>query len=173
MKYNYNHSDENSDQVEMSQRLRQDGPGRPGQDGPGRPGQDGPGRPRQDFRDDFEDDFPGGPPEGLPPGLRVRPPQGPPPSIPGGMLEPPRQDEQRGFGGRPGPGYQDPFFPIDPRGIRRCLYRFTFVWLRNGNSFWFYPVYVAGQTVIGFRWRARGWDYYSLNLRRVSFYRCF
>ena len=44
-------------------------------------------------------------------------------------------------------------FAVDPGAIRGCLYRFTFVWLNNGRSFWFYPTFVGRDSVAGYRWR--------------------
>jgi hypothetical protein len=167
---NYNKSEENDD-VTMSQRSgsprpigldRQQSP----RDGfPGAPS----GLPNTPPPDDFFDDdqF-----DRLPPGFRPRPPQGPPPNIPGGIPTPPSFGGQQQFR-YDQPGFPRQFWQIDPRGIRRCLYRYTYVWLRNGASFWFFPVFVSDQTVIGFRWRQRNWEYFSLNFRRVSYFRCF
>lgn len=57
--------------------------------------------------------------------------------------------------------------------IRRCLNQFTFIWLINGNSFWFYPVAVRGQQVEGFRWRQGRWEYDWIPIRRILFFHCF
>ena len=65
-------------------------------------------------------------------------------------------------------GGGDPF-----RDLRRCLNRFTFIWLTNGNSYWFYPVFVRRHQVEGFRWRNGRWFYDRINLRRILFFRCF
>jgi len=62
---------------------------------------------------------------------------------------------------------------VRPRDLRRCLYRFTFIWLNNGNSFWFFPTFVGNQFVQGFRWRQNRWEYDRINLRRIFFFRCF
>jgi hypothetical protein len=57
--------------------------------------------------------------------------------------------------------------------MRRCLFRFTYFWLFNGNDFWFYPTFVDGQFVHGFRWRRNRWEFDRINLRRIFFFRCF
>jgi hypothetical protein len=57
--------------------------------------------------------------------------------------------------------------------MRGCLNRFTFIWLVNGNSFWFYPTFVDRQFVTGFRWRRNRWEFDRINLRRILFHRCF
>lgn len=123
--------------------------------------------------------------------LVVRPPGMPnQPSFPGGPNFPP-PPPPGGFPGGPPPG-QGPF-PGGPQpmsappafsppmpawqqghqGIRRCMYRNTYVWLNNGNSFWFYPTFFAARTMIGYRWRRNRWVYDSLNLDRVSSFQCF
>lgn len=62
---------------------------------------------------------------------------------------------------------------IDPGAIRRCLYRFTFVWLNNGRGFWFYPTYVGRTSTAGFRWRRDHWESYGTDLRRIRSFRCY
>jgi hypothetical protein len=59
------------------------------------------------------------------------------------------------------------------RGIRGCLNRFTFIWLDNGNSFWFFPIFVGRQAIFGFRWRGFGWVYQRINLNRIRSFQCF
>ncbi|MEH7251453.1 transporter [Neobacillus niacini] len=63
-------------------------------------------------------------------------------------------------------------FAVDPGAIRGCLHRFTFVWLNNGRSFWFYPTFVGRDSVAGYRWRGFRWVYYGTDLRRIRSFRC-
>jgi hypothetical protein len=102
--------------------------------------------------------FPGTP--GRPPGGQMTPPAAPPPSFT------PQLSSFQGtaeFGRRSG-----------GRGIGRCLFRNTFIWLTNGNSFWFYPMFAFGNSIIGFRWRGnRGWVYDVLNRQRIAFFQCY
>ncbi|MFE8701959.1 hypothetical protein ACFYKX_15260 [Cytobacillus sp. FJAT-54145] len=63
-------------------------------------------------------------------------------------------------------------FAVDPGGIRGCLYRFTYIWLTNGRSFWFYPTFVGRNSIAGYRWRRFRWEYYGTDLRRISSFRC-
>ena len=146
---NYNYYDENENRIDLVEVTQQeDERRRPGD--PDRP-PGGPGFP------------PGGP--GFPPGGPGFPPGGPgfPPGGPG--FEPPRS----------APPSFTPLTPrsaVDLREIRRCLNRFTFIWLRNGESFWFFPVFVSRDFVLGFRWGRRGWDFTQINLRRILFFQC-
>lgn len=135
--------------------------------------------------------FPGGfpPPPGFPgpggPGGRpVTPPgaqrpSGPPPSAPPSFTpQLPRGEEQQLLS-EPG-GFGAPLFGgriIDfrrrPRDFRRCLNRFTYIWLINGNNFWFYPVFIGRNSIEGFRWRRRGWEYDRININRILFHICY
>lgn len=59
------------------------------------------------------------------------------------------------------------------RGISRCINRNTYIWLNNGNSFWFFPITVGRNAVIGFRWRGFGWVFQRIELRRIRNFQCF
>lgn len=64
-------------------------------------------------------------------------------------------------------------FAVDPGGIRRCLYRYTYIWLRNGRSFWYFPTFVGRNSVAGYRWRRRtGWVYFGIDLRSINSFQC-
>lgn len=157
MNYDYfNHYDDISDKIDLSQMQRR--PGR--DDGPmdGPPQGPPPGRPPQGPP-------PGRPPQGPPPG---RPPQGPPPGRPPQGPPPSTQFRGPSFPGRPFP----PFVP-DFRQIRRCLFQFTYIWLNNGSNFWFYPVSLADGFLVGFRWRNYRWVFETINLRRIDFFQCY
>ncbi len=104
-----------------------------------------------------------------PPNMGGQPPSAPPRFTP----EMPSMREQP-FSGAPDSGAQ---FrgggQNQPRNYRRCLNRFTYIWLINGNNFWFYPTFVGWQQIEGFRWRNGRWDYDRINLRRILFLSCF
>ncbi|MED1952467.1 transporter [Brevibacillus nitrificans] len=92
------------------------------------------------------------PPGGFPP-----PPPGPPPG------RTPSSPGARGYGGTR---------RIDAGSFYPCLYRYSYVWLKNGNSFWFYPVYISRSSVSGYRWRRDRWDYYGTELDRIAYFTC-
>ena len=124
-------------------------PGGPGTQGP--PFQPGPQGPPG---------FPGGPgpqgPPGQPGGSQTQGPTSPPPQFT------PVQPQQ-------GPS----LYAVDPGAISRCLFRNTYVWLTNGENFWFWPVFVGPTSVAGFRWSGRFWFYFGIDLRRISSFSCF
>jgi hypothetical protein len=99
--------------------------------------------------------FPGGGPGGFPGGGQQAggPPTTPPPAYV--------------------PQEQATAFAVDPGGIRRCMYRFTYIWLIDGRSFWFYPVFLGRNSVAGWRWsRRRGWVYFGIDLRQIRSFQC-
>ncbi|MFD1176365.1 transporter [Paenibacillus puldeungensis] len=64
-------------------------------------------------------------------------------------------------------------FAVDPGAIAGCRLRFTYVWLRNGDSFWFYPTFVGRTSVAGYRWNGFFWMYAGLDLRQITSFTCF
>lgn len=84
--------------------------------------------------------------------------------------------QQGGAPSSPPPSYtpqESPsLYAVDPGAIRGCLYRFTYIWLNNGSSFWFYPTYVGRDSIAGYRWRGFRWVYYGTDLRRIRSFRC-
>lgn len=105
--------------------------------------------------------------------------QGFPPFGGGGQQFPPfggGGGQQAGAPSTPPPSYtpqESPqLYAVDPGAIRGCLYRFTYVWLNNGNSFWFYPTYVGRTSVAGYRWRGFRWEYFGIDLNRIRSFRC-
>ena len=64
-------------------------------------------------------------------------------------------------------------FAVDPGGMRFCLFRNTYVWLNNGEQFWFYPVFVGRNSVAGFRWFGFFWSYFGIDTSRIRSYTCF
>ena len=82
--------------------------------------------------------------------------------------------EQRQFSNQPGYASPESFRGgHQPRSFRRCINRFTFIWLFNGRSFWFYPIFVQNQLVFGFRWNGRNWVNDTINMRRIFHFQCF
>jgi len=122
-------------------------PGGPG-GYPGGPG--GPGYPGT----------PGGPgfPGGFPPATGQQTPPGPPP-----VNLTPAQPRTGRFGA----------YRVDPGSLRPCVYRYVYVWLRNGRSFWFYPVFVGPTSTAGYRWNGYTWRFYGVDLNRIVAFECF
>lgn len=107
---------------------------------------------------------PSGPPPNRPPS---DPPSNRPASGPTPMGPPPSQTPQKPAQARAGTRM------VSPGSIRHCIGRFTYVWLSNGQEFWFFPIQVWGNSVAGFRWDRRfGWSYTGISLNRIDMFTC-
>lgn len=64
---------------------------------------------------------------------------------------------------------------IDAGSMKGCLYQNTYVWLKNGRSFWFYPTYVGYNSVTGYRWRRsqQRWAYYGTDAHEIQSFQCY
>ncbi|WP_153801974.1 transporter [Filobacillus milosensis] len=134
----------------------------PGQGGPGFPGQ-GPGFPPGQGPGPGFPGQPGFPPGQGGPGFPGQGPGGGPPQSPPPSFTP----QQGGQGGQPS------LQAVDPGAIRRCLYRYTYIWLDNRQRFWFYPTYVGRRSVSGYRWTGFFWVYYGVDLNRIDSFQCY
>jgi hypothetical protein len=99
------------------------------------------------------------PPATPPGGSTSGPPSGPPPSFT------PQQAQAHGHG----PGV----FAVDPGAIRPCLFRFVYLWLNTGESFWAWLVFVGPRSAAGWRWTGRRWIYFGIDLREIRSFTCF
>lgn len=146
----------------------------PGPDRPSGP-EPGPGRPPGPPGFGPGPDRPPGPP-GFGPGPGAgRPPGQPPTAPPNFTPQLPREESQQlsgpsEFGGVFG---RRSNLGRTPRSFRGCMNRFTYIWLINGNNFWFYPVSASRNTIEGFRWRRNRWEYDRILVNRILFHLCF
>lgn len=62
---------------------------------------------------------------------------------------------------------------VDPGAIRPCVFRFSYIWLRNGQSFWAYLIFVGRNSVAGWRFRNGRWVYFGVDLREIVSFSCF
>lgn len=113
--------------------------------------------------------FPGSP-GGFPGGPGGFPGGGPIPGGPGGG--------QAGAPTSPPPNFtpqqtqQPQLLAVDPGGIRGCLFRFTYIWLRR-DAFWFFPTFVGRNSIAGFRWTGFNWVYFGVDLDQVQSFQCY
>ncbi|WP_110112223.1 transporter [Bacillus sp. CGMCC 1.16541] len=122
----------------------------------------------------FPPGFPGGGqpfPPGFPGGGGGFPPSPPPGQGGQGSTQPPTS---------PPPSFTPQLsasgpsvFAVDPGAIRRCLFRFTYIWQNNGRQFWFYPTFVGRNSVAGFRWTGFFWVYSGIDLQTIREFQCF
>lgn len=108
---------------------------------------------------------------------------GPPQGFPGFPPSFPQQGQGQGQGQNGPPSSPPPSFvpaqtqqvgtfAVDPGSIRGCLFRFTYVWLRNRQQFWFYPVFIGRQSISGYRWNGFRWVFFGVSLRQIESFTC-
>lgn len=132
------------------------------------------------------DESPNGQPfnQFFPPGFGG--PGSPPPGFGGWPGSPPPMNQPPMGGNTPMPTSAPPSFtPAMPMttsrsgshagssGIRRCIYRNTFIWERNGDSYWFFPTFVSRNVILGFRWGRHGWVFNTINRNSILTFQCF
>lgn len=122
--------------------------------GGGFPGQGPGGFPGQGPGGGFPGQGPGGgfPGQG-PGGGQSGPPSSPPPSFT------PQQSQFQTLA-------------VDPGGIRGCLFRFTYVWLRR-DAFWYFPTFVGRNSIAGWRWNGWRWVYFGIDLNQIQSFQCY
>ncbi|GIN08525.1 hypothetical protein J1TS1_26700 [Shouchella clausii] len=111
-------------------------------------------------------------------------PPGPPPTQGGffpGQGGPPTTSPGQGTGAPPGPPPSQAalstlgapsVFAVDPGAIAGCLFRYTFIRLNNGESFWFYPTFVGRRSVAGWRWFFFRWVFFGIDTERIASFQC-
>ena len=62
---------------------------------------------------------------------------------------------------------------VSQNSIRFCLYKYTYIWERNGRSYWAFLLNVDRVSVSGFRWLGRRWVYFGVDLRRIDSFTCY
>jgi hypothetical protein len=95
------------------------------------------------------------------------------PGTPSGSAQPPTS---------PPPAYTPPkpfstaapgtYAIVDPGATIRCMFRFTYVWLTNGDQFWYFPIFVGANSIGGFRWNGLTWMYFVIDLRLIDALTC-
>ena len=64
-------------------------------------------------------------------------------------------------------------YRVDPGSIKQCKKKYTYIWLNNGDSFWFYPTYISRNSISGYRWIGFWWVHYGTDLRNITSFVCF
>lgn len=61
---------------------------------------------------------------------------------------------------------------IEPGAIEGCIYSYTYIWLQNGQHFWFYPTFIGRRSISGYRWMGSRWVYMGFDLRMIDSFFC-
>jgi len=61
---------------------------------------------------------------------------------------------------------------VDPGSIRRCLFKFVYIWPNRGNGFWAWLTNVGRRSISGYRWHRNRWVYFGMDLRQIRSFMC-
>ncbi|WP_418921786.1 hypothetical protein [Clostridium aestuarii] len=61
---------------------------------------------------------------------------------------------------------------VDPGAIKNCKYRYVYLWLKNGRSFWIWLTYVGKTSISGWRWTGFFWVYFGIDLKKIDSFIC-
>ena len=61
---------------------------------------------------------------------------------------------------------------VDGYAIQICLYTPTYLWLENGQQFWFYPTFVGRRSVAGYRYTYGEWMYTGFGFDIIENFTC-
>ncbi|KRF43028.1 transporter [Paenibacillus sp. Soil787] len=66
------------------------------------------------------------------------------------------------------------YIPPKPYGTYMidCVHQYTYVWLLNGDSFWFFPIRVESFGTSGFRWTGSFWMFFGIDSRSIDTVAC-
>lgn len=62
---------------------------------------------------------------------------------------------------------------VSAKSIRFCLFKFTFIWQKNGRNYWSYLIHADRRSVAGFRWVGWRWVYFGVDLRKIDSFICY
>lgn len=61
---------------------------------------------------------------------------------------------------------------IESSAIFPCTFRYTYLWLKNGESFWSYIAYVGKRAISGWKYKKGRWVQFGLHLRQIKNFTC-
>lgn len=56
--------------------------------------------------------------------------------------------------------------------INPCIFKYTYLWLKNGDEFWSYLVYISRTAIAGWRYQGGRWVYFTLDLSDLRNFTC-
>ncbi|MFY4773527.1 transporter [Metabacillus sp. RGM 3146] len=125
--------------------------------------------------DNYNRMFPGAPPLGPGQGQGF-PTGGQPPFQPGFPEGGSGRQSQPALGTPPSviPPEGVSLYAVDPGSIRGCLFRYTYIRLKSGRSFWFYPVYAGRTSVAGYQYNPYQyrWFYSGYDVSQIRSFYC-
>lgn len=62
---------------------------------------------------------------------------------------------------------------VSQNSIKFCLFKFTYIWERNGRAYWAFLLNVDRVSVSGLRWLGWNWVYFGVDLRQIDSFVCY
>lgn len=94
-----------------------------------------------------------------------KPPAGPPPPF----IPSKTQAMNQTFGGGPGDFMiVGDFMILSPSVIQTHMFRYVYIWLKNGTGFWAWINSVDGTSIAGWMWNGSNWVPFSLETRLID-----
>lgn len=62
--------------------------------------------------------------------------------------------------------------PTDISAISPCAHKYTYLWLKNGESFWAYIVFTGRRSISGWRYTGSRWKQFGLHLEQIKNFIC-
>jgi hypothetical protein len=56
--------------------------------------------------------------------------------------------------------------------ISPCIFRYTYLWLKNGQSFWSYLVFISRTSASGWQYKGGQWVYFGVDLLNIKNFIC-
>jgi hypothetical protein len=56
--------------------------------------------------------------------------------------------------------------------ITPCIFRYTYIWLKNGQSFWSYLAFIGRTSISGWQYKSGQWVYFTVDLNSIKNFIC-
>lgn len=65
-------------------------------------------------------------------------------------------------------------YAIDAPSMFGCIYKWTYVWLSNGNQMWFFPTFIGPTSVAGYVWPPGSPlpSYFGIDAKQIDAFNC-
>ena len=70
------------------------------------------------------------------------------------------------------PQHKGGVLTVDPGALRGCLYRDTYIKLKNRSSFWYHPTYIDYLATTGYKWNGFSWIPWGTDLDQIVTFQC-
>lgn len=70
--------------------------------------------------------------------------------------------------------YAEPIIKdINQKSLKFCLYKYTYIWQKDGRSYWAFIIKADETAISGYRWINYRWSYFGVDLRTIEAFECY